>query len=49
MCIFRKKKPLEYKDIEFSIKFMMADEVEIKMIIRKFADAVEAHYKGKVY
>ena len=40
MGLFKKEKPLEYKDIEPSIKFMMADEDETRRIIKSFADAI---------
>lgn len=42
MCIF-KKKPLEYKDIEYSIKFIFADENEIRRVLNNFADAVREY------
>lgn len=51
MCMLKRKKPLEYKDIEYSIKFIFADEDEIKRILDIFANAVleykeeEGNYK----
>ena len=45
MSLFKKEKPLEYKDIEASIRFMMASEEEVAKIIKVFADAAEAFNK----
>ena len=42
MGLFKKEKPLEYKDIEPSIKLMMASAEDMAKIIKVFADAVEA-------
>lgn len=45
MCVFNRNKPLEYKDIEYSIKFIFADEDEIKRILNVFVDAIRGYNK----
>lgn len=41
MCIFKKIKPLEFKDIEYSMKFMFADDDEINRVLNNFVNAVK--------
>lgn len=49
MCIFKKRKLLEYKDIEYSIKFMFANDDEINRVLNNFVNAVkEWNKKDKV-
>lgn len=44
VCIFKKRKPLEYKDIECIIRFnFFAGEDEIRRILNIFADAVQEY------
>lgn len=44
MCMFKKTKPLEYKDIEYIIRFsFFADNDEVKRILNIFANAIREY------
>jgi hypothetical protein len=46
MCIFKKRKPLEYKDIECITRFnFFADKDEIRRILDVFVNAVRGYNK----